>query len=293
MAIEPSEDPDNVEKDFEDKEEPELPGSKAGMAGILSDKSFEGLKDHVCSKTLDGIKDMGFTHMTDIQARSIPPLLEGRDLVGSAKTGSGKTLAFLVPAVELIYKLKFWPRNGTGVVIISPTRELSMQTFGVLREVLKHHNITYGLIMGGANRNAEAKKLDEGVNILVATPGRLLDHLQNTKGFLYKNLQCLIIDEADRILDVGFEEEMKRIVKYLPSKYQTCLKNSSNGKLTTFCFFTEKRQTMLFSATSTKKTEDLIKLALKKEPMYVGIDDKVTEAVATVSGLEQGYVICP
>ena len=150
-------------------------------------------------------------------------MLEGRDLVGSAKTGSGKTLAFLVPAVELIYKLKFWPRNGTGVVIISPTRELSMQTFGVLREVLKHHNITYGLIMGGANRNAEAKKLDEGVNILVATPGRLLDHLQNTKGFKYNLLQCLIIDEADRILDVGFEEEMKRIVKYLPSKYQTCI----------------------------------------------------------------------
>eukprot|EP00093_Oithona_nana_P014897 14897.XXX_1172284_1174598_1 [CDS] Oithona nana genome sequencing. len=271
VSIEPSEDPDDVDKDFKDKEESELPGSKAGMAGILSDKSFDGLKDHVCSKTLDGIKDMGFTHMTDIQARSIPPLLEGRDLVGSAKTGSGKTLAFLVPAVELIYKLKFWPRNGTGVVIISPTRELSMQTFGVLREVLKHHNITYGLIMGGANRNAEAKKLDEGVNILVATPGRLLDHLQNTKGFLYKNLQCLIIDEADRILDVGFEEEMKRIVKYLP----------------------KKRQTMLFSATSTKKTEDLIKLALKKEPMYVGIDDKVTETAATVSGLEQGYVICP
>merc|ERR1711860_128230 len=164
VSIEPSEDPDDVDKDFKDKEESELPGSKAGMAGILSDKSFDGLKDHVCSKTLDGIKDMGFTHMTDIQARSIPPLLEGRDLVGSAKTGSGKTLAFLVPAVELIYKLKFWPRNGTGVVIISPTRELSMQTFGVLREVLKHHNITYGLIMGGANRNAEAKKLDEGVN---------------------------------------------------------------------------------------------------------------------------------
>ena len=206
------------EEEVKGNEESELPGSKAAMAGILSDKSFESLKSHVCDKTLEGIKDMGFTHMTDIQAKSIPPLLEGRDLVGSAKTGSGKTLAFLVPAVELIYKLKFWPRNGTGVVIISPTRELSMQTFGVLREVLKHHNITYGLIMGGANRSAEAKKLDEGVNILVATPGRLLDHLQNTKGFLYKNLQCLIIDEADRILDVGFEEEMKRIVKLLPSK---------------------------------------------------------------------------
>ena len=184
----------------------------------------------------------------------------------------GKTLAFLVPAVELIYKLKFMPRNGTGVIIISPTRELSMQTFGVLRELLKHHYHTYGLIMGGANRQSEAQKLAKGINILVATPGRLLDHLQNTKDFLFKNLQCLIIDEADRILDVGFEEEMKKIVKLLP----------------------KKRQTMLFSATSTKKTEDLVAVALKKEPIYIGIEVKNKEGVAaTVAGLEQGYVVCP
>merc|ERR1712038_485385 len=186
-------------------------------------------------------------------------------------TGSGKTLSFLIPAVELIYKLKFMPRNGTGVIIISPTRELSMQTFGVLRELLKHHYHTYGLVMGGANRATEAQKLAKGINILVATPGRLLDHLQNTKNFLYKNLQCLIIDEADRILDVGFEEELKRIVKLLP----------------------KKRQTMLFSATATKKTEDLVKLALKKEPISVGLEDKETQLAATVTGLEQGYVICP
>ena len=98
-----------------------------------------------------------------------------------------------------------------------------MQTFGVLRELMKHHCNTYGLIMGGANRQTEAQKLAKGINVVVATPGRLLDHLQNTKDFLYKNLQCLIIDEADRILDVGFEEEMKRIVKLLPSK--NCLSN--------------------------------------------------------------------
>ena len=83
-------------------------------------------------------------------------------MVGAAKTGSGKTLAFLIPAVELIYKLKFMPRNGTGVIILSPTRELSMQTFGVLRELLKHHYHTYGLIMGGANRQTEAQKLAKG-----------------------------------------------------------------------------------------------------------------------------------
>lgn len=241
------------------------------MMGILSDQSFASLKGDVSDPTLKGIEDMGFTHMTGIQAKALPPLLEGQDLVGSAKTGSGKTLAFLIPAVELIYQLKFMPRNGTGVVIISPTRELSMQTFGVLRELLKHHYHTYGLIMGGANRQTEAQKLAKGINILVATPGRLLDHLQNTKDFLYKNLQCLIIDEADRILDVGFEEEMKRIIKLLP----------------------KKRQTMLFSATTTKKTEDLVKLALKKEPIYVGLDEKHSGEIATVTGLEQGYVICP
>lgn len=211
---------------------------------------------------------MNFTHMTEIQSKTIPHLLEGKDLVGSAKTGSGKTLAFLIPAVELMYKLKFMPRNGTGVLIISPTRELSMQTFGVLQELMKYHNQTYGLIMGGTNRSSEANKLVKGVNILVATPGRLLDHLQNTKNFLYKNLQCLIIDEADRILDIGFEDEIRAIIKLLPTH----------------------RQTMLFSATLSKKTDDLISVALKKEPIYVGLDPH-PEEVATVEGLNQGFVI--
>lgn len=102
---------------------------------------------------------------------------------------------------------------------MSPTRELSMQTFGVLKELMKYHHHTYGLLMGGANRQTEAQKLEKGINIIVATPGRLLDHLQNTPGFLYKNLQCLVIDEADRILDIGYEEELKQIINILPSEY--------------------------------------------------------------------------
>lgn len=245
-----------------------LPGSTIGLE-VTKDTSFETLKDSVCENTLKAIEDMGFKNMTEIQAKSIPPLLEGRDLVGAAKTGSGKTLAFLIPAVELIYKLKFMPRNGTGCIIISPTRELSMQTFGVLKELMKYHHHTYGLLMGGASRQTEAQKLSKGINIVVATPGRLLDHLQNTADFLYKNLQCLVIDEADRILDIGFEEELKQIIHILP----------------------KKRQTMLFSATQTKKTETLTALALKKEPIYVGVDDHHEKA--TVEGLEQGYVVCP
>ncbi|XP_036175495.1 ATP-dependent RNA helicase DDX18 isoform X3 [Myotis myotis] len=237
--------------------------------GAFEDTSFASLSNLVNENTLRAIKEMGFTNMTEIQHKSVRPLLEGRDLLAAAKTGSGKTLAFLIPAVELIVKLKFMPRNGTGVLILSPTRELAMQTFGVLKELMTHHVHTYGLIMGGSNRSAEAQKLANGINIIVATPGRLLDHMQNTPGFMYKNLQCLVIDEADRILDVGFEEELKQIIKLLPTR----------------------RQTMLFSATQTRRVEDLARISLKKEPLYVGVDDDKTNA--TVDGLEQGYVVCP
>uniref|UniRef100_A0ABD2WD22 ATP-dependent RNA helicase n=1 Tax=Trichogramma kaykai TaxID=54128 RepID=A0ABD2WD22_9HYME len=235
----------------------------------VDDRSFSTLKGKVCERSLKGIAEMGFTQMTTIQAKAIPPLLEGRDLVGNAQTGSGKTLAFLIPAVELIYKLEFKPRNGTGCIIISPTRELSMQTYEVLKGLTKHHNHTCYLVMGGGDFKLEADKLKKGVNIVVATPGRLLQHLQETTDFLFKNLQCLIIDEADRILDIGFEEELKQIIRILP----------------------KKRQTMLFSATQNEKTVALEALALKKSPIYVGVDDHKNEA--TVKGLKQGYLECP
>jgi len=238
-------------------------------SSIMSDVAFESLDGKVSTHTLKAIKEMGYTHMTEIQAQSIPPLLEGRDILAAARTGSGKTLGFLIPAIELIYKLKFMPRNGTGVMILSPTRELAMQTFGVLRELIQFHSHTFGLIMGGADRKTEAAKLSKGVNILVATPGRLLDHMQNCPDFLFKNVQCLVIDEADRILDIGFEEEMKQIIRLLP----------------------KKRQTMMFSATQTRKTEDLARISLKGEPLYVGVDDKESEA--TNSALEQGFVVSP
>ncbi|CAH2304920.1 ATP-dependent RNA helicase DDX18 [Pelobates cultripes] len=251
------------------EEEEESPSLPMGLTGAFEDTTFSSLADSVNENTLRAISEMGFTHMTEIQHKTIRPLLEGRDVLAAARTGSGKTLAFLIPAIELIYKLKFMPRNGTGVLILSPTRELAMQTYGVLKELMAHHVHTYGLIMGGSNRSAEAQKLANGVNIVVATPGRLLDHMQNTPGFMYKNLQCLVIDEADRILEVGFEQEMKQIINLLP----------------------KRRQTMLFSATQTRKVEDLARVSLKKEPLYVGVDDH--KDTATVDGLEQGYVVCP
>jgi len=218
--------------------------------------------------TKNAVKDMGFTNMTEVQARTIPPLMAGRDVLGAAKTGSGKTVAFLIPAIEMLSKLKFKPRNGTGVIIVSPTRELALQIFGVAKDLLKYHQQTFGIVIGGANRKAEADKLIKGVNLLVATPGRLLDHLQNTKGFVFKNLKALVIDEADRILEIGFEDEMKQIIKILPSE----------------------RQTMLFSATQTTKVEDLARISLKKGPLYINVDER--KDTSTAEGLEQGYVVC-
>lgn len=217
-----ADDSDDDQQSEQESDGTSKPVNGTAMPNEVEDRNFESLKDKVSEETMKGIADMGFTTMTEIQAKSIPPLLEGRDLVGAAQTGSGKTLAFLIPAIELIYKLRFMPRNGTGVIIISPTRELSMQTFGVLKELMAHHHHTYGLVMGGANRSVEAEKLSRGINILVASPGRLLDHLQNTPDFLYKNLQCLIIDEVDRILEIGFEEELKQIIALLPSKRSSC-----------------------------------------------------------------------
>ncbi|EOD29706.1 hypothetical protein EMIHUDRAFT_418435 [Emiliania huxleyi CCMP1516] len=191
---------------------------------------------------------MGFETLTEIQARSIPPLLRGLDVLAQAKTGSGKTLSFLIPAVELLARARWLPRNGTGMVCISPTRELALQIYGVLRELCAHHRQTHGLVIGGANRRAEAEKLAKGVCHLVATPGRFLDHLSGTKGFVVTNLQMLVIDEADRILEIGFEEDMRAIIKLLP---------------------TQGRQTALFSATQTKNVADLARLAIQNKPVYV------------------------
>ncbi|KAF7822239.1 DEAD-box ATP-dependent RNA helicase 27 [Senna tora] len=204
-----------------------------------------------------------------IQARAIPPLLMGKDVLGAARTGSGKTLAFLIPAVELLYNVQFTPRNGAGVIVICPTRELAIQTHAVAKELLKNHSQTLALVIGGSARKGEAERIVKGVNLLVATPGRLLDHLQNTKGFIFKNLKCLMIDEADRILEANFEEEMKQIIKLLP----------------------KNRQTALFSATQTKKVEDLARLSFQTTPIYIDVDDGRTKV--TNEGLQQGYVVVP
>lgn len=235
--------------------------------GVLTERRFAELG--LSKQTTDALLDMKFERMTEVQARCIPHGMGGRDVLGAARTGSGKTLAFLIPVVELLVRVKWVNRNGTAAVVIAPTRELALQIYGVVADICKYHSQSYGIVMGGANRKMEADRLQKGVAILVATPGRLLDHLQNTPGFVVSNLQVFVIDEADRCLEIGFEEEMHQIIKLLP----------------------KKRQTMLFSATQTTKVEDLVRVSFKNKPVYVGVHDK--GEISTVAGLEQGFVIVP
>jgi ATP-dependent RNA helicase DDX18/HAS1 len=264
-AEEASDDADDAQGD--DKAATDLPsGTSISLPTVDDPTTFAEL--NLSDRTSQAIKEMGFESMTEIQRRAIPPLMTGKDVLGAAKTGSGKTLAFLIPAIEMLSAMRFKPRNGTGVIVVSPTRELALQIFGVARELMEKHSQTFGIVIGGANRRAEADKLVKGVNLLIATPGRLLDHLHNTQGFVFKNLKSLIIDEADRILEVGFEDEMRSIIKILP----------------------KDRQTMLFSATQTTKVEDLARISLKPGPLYINVDHKKEHV--TVEGLEQGYVVC-
>lgn len=267
-----------TKKKKRDKEEEEVAGDEETTEeipasnvkkGFFSEQSFASLP--LTEATQKSISVMGHDTMTKIQFKSIPALLAGKDLIGAAQTGSGKTLAFLIPIVEVLRKAKFSTRNGTGAMVLSPTRELAMQTYGVCKELLGDTStLTYGLIMGGANRKTEAERLKKGVNIVIATPGRLLDHLQNSPGFVVRNLLCFCMDEADRMLEIGFEDDLRAIVKMLP----------------------KERQTMLFSATQTKKVEDLARLSINpKTAIYVEVKNIGKEA--TTENLEQGYVTCP
>ncbi|OAD61872.1 putative ATP-dependent RNA helicase DDX10 [Eufriesea mexicana] len=217
-------------------------------------------------KTLKGLAENNYFEMTDIQRQSIGLALRGNDILGAAKTGSGKTLAFLIPVLEILY-CKQWTRlDGLGALVITPTRELAYQIYETLRKIGQHHDISAGLIIGGKDLKFERRRMDQ-CNIIICTPGRLLQHMDENPLFNCINMQVLVLDEADRCLDMGFEHTMNSIIENLPSK----------------------RQTLLFSATQTKSVRDLGRLSLK-DPMYVSVHEHAT--YTTPEALQQSYVVC-
>lgn len=206
--------------------------------------------------------------------------MKGKDVLAAATTGSGKTLAFLIPILERLLALNWGATSGLGALIISPTRELALQIFEVLVKIGKFHMFSAGLIIGGKNLKEEQGRLSR-MNILVCTPGRLLQHMDQTIGFETGDLQILVLDEADRILDMGFSASLNAILKNLP----------------------KQRQTMLFSATQTKSIKDLARLSLNS-PAYIstnptvgakvgGSSKETIHLLSTPKNLEQHYMIVP
>jgi ATP-dependent RNA helicase RhlE len=166
---------------------------------------------------LRGVRELGFTRPTPVQERAIPPAMEGRDVLACAATGSGKTAAFGLP---ILHRLMGKPRRTTRALVLTPTRELAAQIDAHLEELAVHTPVTSAAVFGGVGMGPQEHALRAGVDVIVATPGRLLDHFRHPYARL-AGLEILVLDEADRMLDMGFLPDIKRVLRHLPSRRQT------------------------------------------------------------------------
>jgi len=166
---------------------------------------------------LRGLKDLGFARPTPIQADAIPPAIEGKDVLACAMTGSGKTVAFLLP---ILNQLMTRPRGTTRALIITPTRELAAQILEDLKDLTVHTPINGAAVFGGVGMGPQEHAFRSGVDVIVGTPGRLLDHFRMPYARL-AGVEFLVLDEADRMLDMGFLPEIRKILRFVPPKRQT------------------------------------------------------------------------
>ena len=182
------------------------------------------------AQLLYSIKDAGFTEATAVQAGTIPLLLEGRDLLGTAQTGGGKTAAYLLPMLHRLAEKAEAPIPGKPrVLILAPTRELASQIGEALRQFSKGLKLFYTVIYGGTPFMTQRKVLERGVHIVVATPGRLMDHVRR-RTLSVDRIDCFMLDEADRMLDMGFINDVKEVAKMLPPEHQTVMFSATMNK---------------------------------------------------------------
>jgi ATP-dependent RNA helicase RhlE len=222
----------------------------------MSTPTFTSL--HLDKNLLRGLKELGFVRPTPIQVDAIPPALEGRDLLACAATGSGKTAAFLLP---ILHKLVDRPRGTTRALVVTPTRELAAQIVEMLNALAVHTPVTAAAVFGGVGMGPQEHAFRSGVDVIVATPGRLLDHLKNGYAKLDR-IEFLVLDEADRMLDMGFLPDIRRILKHVPAK----------------------RQTLFFSATMPAPILELTREMLQK-PATINLDRQSTPATGITQAI--------
>lgn len=201
----------------------------------------------LCEPLQEAVRGLGYEEMTPVQVQTIPPALQGRDVVGCAPTGTGKTLAFLLPALEHLLQDPARPGNPR-VVVLEPTRELVIQVAGEIGKLAARTPLRAVPVYGGAEMRKQTDRLRRGVDVVVATPGRLMDHMRR-KNVRLTDVQILVLDEADRMLDMGFYPDIKQIVGWMP----------------------QERQTMLFSATMPPAISALAR-QFQRDPVSIEID---------------------
>ncbi|MAW65097.1 MAG: ATP-dependent RNA helicase RhlE [Flavobacteriales bacterium] len=206
------------------------------------------------SSILKAIKLKGYSQPSPIQEKAIPEILKGNDVLASAQTGTGKTAGFTLPMLHLLADKSFDRRRKIKALILTPTRELAAQIHENVKEYGKYTSIKSTVIFGGVNQNPQVKVLKEGVDILIATPGRLLD-LKSQNVLSLSNIEFLVLDEADRMLDMGFIHDIKKVIKFIP----------------------KQRQTLLFSATFSKEIKSLAQEFLNS-PVQVKAEPENTAA---------------
>jgi ATP-dependent RNA helicase DDX27 len=238
------------------------PEEKADRRGksITSSNSFQDMS--LSRPILRGLASVGFTEPTPIQKKTIPVALLGKDVVGGAVTGSGKTAAFMIPILErLLYRPRKIPTSR--VAILMPTRELAVQCFNVAKKLASFTDVTFCQLVGGLSLREQETVLRSRPDVIIATPGRFIDHMRNSASFTVDTLEILVLDEADRMLEDGFADELNEILTTIP----------------------KSRQTMLFSATMTDKVDKLIRVGLNR-PVRLMVDAKKQ----TVGTLVQEFV---
>ena len=239
---------------------PEEKTPKSASKNGLPLNSFQNMS--LSRPILRGLASVGFSEPTPIQAKSIPVALLGKDVVGGAVTGSGKTAAFMIPILErLLYRPKKVPTSR--VAILMPTRELAVQCFNVAKKLASFTDITFCQLVGGFSLREQENVLRGRPDVIIATPGRFIDHMRNSASFTVDTLEILVLDEADRMLEDGFADELNEILTTIP----------------------RSRQTMLFSATMTDSVDKLIRVGLNR-PVRLLVDARKQ----TVGTLVQEFV---
>ena len=202
---------------------------------------------------LKAISEKGYTTPSPIQTKAIPEILKGNDVLASAQTGTGKTAGFILPILQILSQNPPQKKRAIKTLVLTPTRELAAQIEDNAKEYSKHLDIRTTVIFGGVNQNPQIRALRNGIDILIATPGRLLD-LHNQGELSLKQISILVLDEADRMLDMGFARDIKRIMDLIPAK----------------------RQNLLFSATFSKEIKELANGILSNPVMVEATPENTT-----------------